>query len=106
MICNQKKWFGGRLAKLFAGVMLAASVNVQAIDIYAVTTNGILARFDSATPGTVPQLDLVTGLGVGEDIVGLDFRPANGGLYALTKDAAAAGRLYSVDRTSGVATLV
>ena len=87
-------------------MMLVASAHVQAIDIYAVTEGGVLARFDSATPGTVPQLDVVTGLGAGESIIGLDFRPANGGLYALTKDAAAAGRLYRIERTSGVATLV
>jgi len=106
MSCKQKKWFGHRLARLFAGVLLAASANVQAIDIYAVTEGGILARFDSATPGTVPQLGLVTGLGAGESVVALDFRPSNGKLYALSKDAASAGRLYSVDRTTGAATLV
>jgi hypothetical protein len=106
MICKQKKWVGGRLARLFAGVLLAASTNAQAIDIYAVTEGGILARFDSATPGTVPQLGLVSGLGAGESVVGLDFRPSNGRLYALSKDPANAGRLYSVDRTTGAATLV
>jgi hypothetical protein len=106
MICNQEKWFGGKLARLFAAMLLAASAHVQAIDIYAVTEGGILARFDSATPGTVPQLGLVTGLGAGESVVGLHFRPSNGRLYALTKDPASSGRLYSVDRTTGAATLV
>jgi len=105
MIRKVHKWITALPKVAVAGAMLAASVNVQAIDIYAVTEGGILARFDSATPGTVPQLGLITGLGAGESVVGLDFRPSNGRLYALSKDAADAGRLYSVDRTTGAATL-
>jgi len=105
MLREIHKWIAA-LPRVSAGVMLAASAHVQAIDIYAVTEGGILARFDSATPGTVPQLEVVTGLGAGESIVGLDFRPSNGKLYVLTKDPTSSGRLYSVDRTTAAATLV
>src|SRR5258705_12461212 len=106
MIRKPQKWLAGQLAKVFAGVLLAAAANVQAIDIYAVTAGGILARFDSATPGTPSLLVLISGLGPGESVVGLDFRPANGKLYALTKDGAGTGSLYSVDRITGFATFV
>src|SRR5262245_51914177 len=46
------------------------------------TTNGIYT-FDTATPGDVSAVINVTGLAVNEELQGIDFRPADGKLYAL-----------------------
>lgn len=60
-----------------------------------------LARFTASAPGALSVVAPITGLGVGETPVDLDFRPATGALYALTD----AGVLYTVDTATGVATL-
>ncbi|HEX8203266.1 MAG TPA: DUF4394 domain-containing protein [Isosphaeraceae bacterium] len=78
--------------------------------IYGTTSIGgveNLIRFDSATPGT---LDLgptpIANLqgGGGETIIGIDFRPADGQLYAVT-NAAGTGRLYTINPATAAATL-
>jgi len=65
-----------------------------------VTTLNILETFDSATPGTINSAVSITGLAAGENILGIDFRPANGALYGLGSTS----RLYTINRTTGVAT--
>ena len=67
---------------------------------YATTANNMLFRFDP-TKGTNTSVAL-TGLATSESIVGLDFRPANGGLYALSNQS----RLFSVNTASGALTVV
>jgi hypothetical protein len=62
----------------------------------------VLEQFDSATPGTVSGPVAITGLQAGEGLVAIDFRPATGGLYALSN----AGRLYALNTTTGVATQI
>lgn len=91
-------------SKLIGCMLLAVSAKTFAADIYAVTSGGIFARFDSATPGTLDELTLITGLGVGESIVGMDFRPATLTLYIMTNELGV-GRLYTVNPATAVATL-
>ncbi len=87
---------------LFAVLFVVGLVDVKAATIYGVNTSNQLVRFDSATPGTVSTPLAITGLQAGETILGIDFRPANGGLYALGSTS----RLYVVNKTTGVATQV
>jgi hypothetical protein len=69
--------------------------------IYAVSsTNGLLS-FDSATPGTTSSV-AITGLQSGENILGIDLRPATGQLYALGSTS----RLYTINPATGAATQV
>ena len=70
--------------------------------IYALSTTNTLISFDSATPGTVSSPIPITGLVGGETIMAIDFRPSNGLLYALSNQS----RLYTINRTTGAATLV
>src|SRR5262245_17696261 len=63
-----------------------------------------LLTFDSATPGTIAATTAVTGLGAGETLIGIDFRPATGGLYGVTIDANNAGKIYLIDPDTGAAT--
>jgi Domain of unknown function (DUF4394) len=65
------------------------------------TADNRLAAFDPKAPNTISSTVSITGLGAGETVVGIDFRPTNGMLYALT-DAA---KLYTVNADSGAATL-
>jgi hypothetical protein len=69
--------------------------------IYAVTSTNVLLSFDSATPGTTTSV-AITGLQSGENILGIDLRPATGQLYALGSTS----RLYTINPATGVATQV
>ncbi len=63
---------------------------------------GELVTFDSATPGTISSRVAVTGLADGESLVGIDYRPANGQLYA----GSTASRIYTINLSTGAATAV
>ena len=67
--------------------------------IYAVTQSNRLVSFSSATPGATTGTP-ITGLLPGETVLGIDFRPANGMLYALVNT----GRLYTIDPLTAAAT--
>jgi hypothetical protein len=73
----------------------------QAETIVAVTESNVLLTFDSEKPGEILSALPVTGLQAGEDVLGLDARPATGQLYALTRT-----RLYTIDPNTSAATLV
>lgn len=67
---------------------------------YATTSTNMLFRFNPTT-GTNNSVAL-TGLATNESIVGLDFRPANGGLYAVSNQS----RLFTVNTANGALTVV
>jgi FG-GAP repeat. len=77
-------------------------INVTATTIFAVTSTNQLIRFNSRTPGTVVTVGSITGLQGGENVVGMDFRPATGQLIALGSNS----RLYSINKMTGVATFI
>jgi hypothetical protein len=72
--------------------------------IVGVTQGNVLDRFDSATPSQVTTIGPVTGLARNESVVGLAFRPAGGGLYALGFTVDGTEQLYSVDPLTAAAT--
>jgi hypothetical protein len=69
--------------------------------VYAVAA-GNLITFKSDAPGTILSIVAVTNLGASESIVGMDFRPATGQLYAV----GSLSRLYTINLTTGAATQV
>jgi hypothetical protein len=71
-------------------------------EIFLATEAGRLLSFDSASPGLVLSDLPITGLDLGERVLGLDFRPATGELYALGSGS----RLYVVDTSTAVASAV
>ncbi len=85
---------------------LAASAHAE--KIYGITgaSFGVnLVSFDSATPNAVTTIAPLTGV-VGNQLVrGIDFRPANGKLYAVSNLGTAA-QLYTVNLTTGALTTV
>jgi hypothetical protein len=74
----------------------------QGKTIYAVDLSNTFELFHSASPGTVNRQVAITGLLVGDRIVGIDFRPADGKLYGVGTDS----RLYVVDTVTAVASPV
>lgn len=69
-------------------------------DTVALTVSGSVLSFDRATPATLKGSIAVSGLLPNEKLVGLDVRPADGLLYALSNQA----RLYTLNAATGVAT--
>lgn len=80
----------------FAAFLTVAALPSAASPITAVGRGNILYAFDTATPGAVTSLGAISGLGAGESIVGIDYRPANGLLYGLSDQS----RLFVIS-TSG-----
>ncbi len=75
--------------------------NPEGITFYALEGNQ-LDKFSTSNPETVISSANITGLQAGEKILGIDFRPATGQLYGL----GSASRLYTINPSTGVATLV
>jgi hypothetical protein len=71
----------------------------QGKTIYAVDLSNTFELFHSGIPGTVNRQVAITGLLVGDRIVGIDFRPADGKLYGVGTDS----RVYVVDTVTAVA---
>jgi hypothetical protein len=77
--------------------------------LIGVTDTNQLLSFDSATPATITSSIAITGLVSGDQIRGIDFRPANGVLYALGLNTASSpdvGRIYTINVATGVATQI
>ena len=68
--------------------------------MWATASNTFCFGF-SAAPGTILGSVPITGLNGGEQVLGIDVRPATGELYAL----GSTNRLYTVNPMTGVATL-
>lgn len=92
-----------RLALIVAALSLTSlTPAVKAAGLYLTNASNQLLRIDSATPGTVAATLAISGLQGGENILGIDFRPANGQLYGLGSN----GRLYTINTATGAATFV
>ena len=79
---------------------IATPAAVAVGDTVALTVSGSVLSFDRATPATLKGSIAVSGLQPNEKLVGLDMRPADGLLYALSDQA----RLYTLNASTGVAT--
>jgi len=67
--------------------------------LYGIDVNNNLIRFGSLRPDSVIIRKNISGLRPGETIIGVDFRPLDKRLYALSS----ASRLYILDTLSGAA---
>lgn len=94
-------------ATLLGNFNAATTITAIAIPVnpvaYAVDDANNLMIFD-ATATSSPTIisNPITGISAGENILGLDFRPLNGQLYALGSSS----RLYTINASSGAATAV
>ncbi|MCS7025844.1 MAG: DUF4394 domain-containing protein [Bryobacteraceae bacterium] len=74
----------------------------RAEKLYAIDSRAVLVSFDSNRPALALSMAVVRGLQPGETVLGLDFRPANGRLYALGSTS----RIYIIDPGTGAATAI
>lgn len=71
-------------------------------DAVAITTTGRVISFNRATPATLVSNLAVTGLASGERLVGIDVRPANNTVYAVSS----LGKIFTLDPATGTLTAV
>lgn len=86
----------GVVAALLVG---AAGGVAQAETVFGITgaaAGGSLVSFDSASPGSVTNVGALSGIVAGHSVRAIDFRPADGQLYALSTSGTS-GQLYTVN---------
>lgn len=69
---------------------------------YAVSNNNELLIFNPMAATPTVAVKTIAGIQTGETILGIDFRPLNGQLYALGSTS----RIYTINTSSGAATMV
>ena len=93
---------------LVAGAVVTFGLSSQilaqggGVTIVGVTTSDRLVSFNSANPCAVSAPLKVEGLQSGEQLLGIDFRPSTGILYALGSSS----RIYTINLATGVASAV
>jgi hypothetical protein len=86
------------LAVMASAAVLTGPAAAHAAEaLYGVTDDNRLVRFDSDAPGDVTSGVTINGLGNGENVVGVDVRPANDHIYVTTT----ANRILQVNPTTG-----
>ena len=90
------------VAALFSAAGLGNAATADAAELlYGVDTQNRLVTFTGETPTAISRIPF-TGLPAGEQVVGLDVRPANKQVVALS----GASRLYRIDVATGAATSI
>lgn len=87
----------GRNAQLVRGIAIST---LPPATIFGVTSTNKLVRFSSLSPGLLLSSQQITGLANGENVLGIDFRPATGTLYGYT----GYNRVITIDTTTGAIT--
>ncbi len=70
--------------------------------VYGVTTSNQLIAFDKSNPQRIEFRTPILGLAPEEQVVGIDFRPANGFLYGISSTS----QLYIINTRNGIATKI
>lgn len=74
---------------------------------FAINSANSLLSFDTQNPALVRSQLGISGLSAGQSLVGMDFRPATGELYALGYNATnGESQLYTINTTTGAAAAV
>jgi len=81
---------------------VGGAAGAQAVTVYGITETRQLVSWDSATPNQLLSGVFYSGLASNEQILGIDFRPANNMLYAV----GTFGNIYTLNTTTGAASFV
>jgi len=68
---------------------------------YAVASRNALTTFSLSDPANPTSTTTISGLDRGEQVIGIDIRPATGELFGLNDDS----RIISIDPATGIATV-
>jgi hypothetical protein len=92
-----------RIAAATAAMVLAGGFasRSEAAIAFALTDENDLLQFDTSAPQDLLSGGVITGL-AGQDLIGIDFRPANGQLYGVGN----LGGVFLINTTTRAATLV
>lgn len=98
-----KKIFLSVFTSLLSGLIAITAYSQQVI--FVTTSNAIGIIPNPSTPGSIIGPFPVSGLGAGQNIEGIDFRPNTGELYALGYNSVTQeARLYTISQQTGMAT--
>lgn len=90
-----------------AAVLLTSAGSLRAETIYGLTDTNQIFSFNSASPSVQTGLAAITGITAGQNLVGMDFRPATGQLYGLSySSSTGAAQLYTLPLGGGAATAI
>lgn len=81
-------------------------IGVSTGDTIILTDNGVIASVNKAAPDVLVSTRTVTGLNAGDQLIGIDYRPKDGKLYGVGVASNGAARVYTIDPTTGSATLL
>ena len=90
------------------GISPANATNVLPVrgtTLYGLTTTNRIVTFSTGFSVLATNDVAVSGLGAGEQLIGIDRRPKTGALYGVGK-AGSAARLYTINPSSGAAAFV
>src|SRR3954454_16869987 len=96
-------------AAVAASLAFASSAYAWGTDeLYGITDANPphLVSFAPTNPVTFTSDEPITGLGSDDAVAGLDISPRDGGLYILTHDSTNNLKLWALDASTGVATLI
>ncbi|WP_165903855.1 DUF4394 domain-containing protein [Hymenobacter gummosus] len=101
--------FRRSLGLLGGAMLLSLAANPASAQVVFGLSGTDLTSVNLASPATSQTRTAITGVAAGQTLVGLDFRPNTGELFALGYDASTTGvnsRLYVINQTTAVATPV
>lgn len=78
------------------------SVEKPNLEFYGLTSSNAIVKYNANNSAATISSMQVSGLGAGENLTAIDFRPGTGQLYALSS----ASRLYTINLNSGAATAI
>jgi hypothetical protein len=81
---------------ILAGLLLGTAGSATAESLWGLTFDNRIVRFDSADPEAILSDRPIVGLMPGDELIGIDLRPATGELYTLTRG----GMLYTLTPTA------
>jgi hypothetical protein len=95
--CQDRQTLDPQVGSSTANARLAAN-----FDFYALTDNNQLVKLNTGNPSASQEMTIITGVMNNERLIGIDFRPATGQLYAISNGS----RLYTINLRTGAATTV
>ena len=84
------------------GFAVAVKTNPTVVALTGTAIAPSLIEFSPRSPSTITSTSAIT-LGAGDELLGIDFRPATGQLYGLIRNGTA-GRLVTINATTGAIT--